>query len=31
MKPGVDSAQDIANRAFEAGLNASEHGIGLGR
>ncbi len=31
MKPGVDSAQDIANRAFEAGLNASEHGLGLGR
>ena len=31
MKPGVDSPQDIASRAFEAGLNAAEHGIGIGR
>ena len=31
MKPGVDSPQDIASRAFEAGLNAAEHGVGLGR
>lgn len=30
-KPGVDSAQDIASRAFEAGINAAEHGVGLGR
>ena len=29
-KPGVDSPQDIAARAFEAGLNAGEHGVGLG-
>ena len=31
MKPSVDSPQDIASRAFEAGLNAAEHGVGLGR
>ena len=30
MKPGVDSPHDIAARAFEAGLNAGEHGVGLG-
>lgn len=31
FKPGVDSPQDIASRAFEAGINAAEHGVGLGR
>ncbi len=31
MKPGVDSPQEIASRAFEAGINAAEHGVGLGR
>ena len=31
MKPGVDSPQDIASRAFEAGINAAEQGVGLGR
>lgn len=31
MKPGVDSPQDIASRAFEAGINAAFHGPGLGR
>lgn len=31
MKPGVDSPKDIACRAFEAGVNAAEHGVGLGR
>ena len=31
MKPGVDYPQDIASRAFDAGLNAAEHGVGLGR
>lgn len=31
MKPGVDTPQDIARRAFDAGLNAAEHGVGLGR
>lgn len=31
MKPSVDSPQDIASRAFEAGINAAEHGVGLGR
>ena len=31
MKPGVDSPQDIASRAFEAGINAADHGVGLGR
>ena len=30
MKPGVDSPHDIAARAFEAGLNAGELGVGLG-
>ena len=30
MKPGVDSPQDIAARAFDAGLNAGQHGVGLG-
>lgn len=30
-KPGVDSPQEIASRAFEAGINAAETGIGLGR
>lgn len=31
FKPGVDSPQDIASRAFDAGLNAGQHGVGLGR
>ncbi len=32
VKPGVDSPQDIAERAFDAGLNAGlHHGGGLGR
>lgn len=33
VKPGVDSPQDIAERAFEAGLNvgANSHGMGHGR
>lgn len=32
VKPGVDSPQDIAERAFDAGLNAGLHnGGGLGR
>ena len=30
VKPGVDSPQDIAERAFEAGLNAGTHGHGMG-
>ena len=30
FKAGVDSPQDLAARAFEAGLNAGEHGVGLG-
>lgn len=30
FKPGVDSPRDLAARAFEAGLNAGEHGVGLG-
>ena len=30
MKPGVDSPQDIAARAFDAGVNAAEHGVGMG-
>ena len=30
-KPGVDSPQDIASRAFEAGLNQGIHGHGMGR
>ena len=31
VKPGVDSPQDIASRAFEAGLNQGIHGPGIGR
>ena len=31
FKPGVDSPQDIASRAFDAGVNAGVHGVGLGR
>ena len=31
VKPGVDSPQDIASRAFEAGLNQGIHGHGMGR
>ena len=31
VKPGVDSPQDIASRAFEAGLNQGLHGHGMGR
>lgn len=31
FKPGVDSPQDIASRAFDAGVNAGAHGVGLGR
>ena len=31
FKPGVDSPQDIASRAFDAGVNAGMHGVGLGR
>ena len=30
FKAGVDSPQDIAARAFDAGLNAGEHGVGMG-
>ncbi len=30
VKPGVDSPQDIAERAFEAGLNAGTYGHGIG-
>lgn len=30
VKPGVDSPQDIAERAFEAGLNAGSHNHGMG-
>lgn len=30
FKRGVDSPQDLASRAFDAGLNAAEHGVGLG-
>ena len=30
FKAGVDSPQDIAARAFDAGLNAGEHGVGIG-
>ena len=30
VKPGVDSPQDIAERAFEAGLNAGAHSHGMG-
>ena len=31
FKPGVDSPQELAARAFDAGVNAAEHGVGLGR
>ena len=31
FKPGVDSPQELASRAFDAGLNAGTHGVGLGR
>ena len=31
MKPGVDTASDIACRAFDAGINAAVHGTGIGR
>lgn len=31
FKPGVDSPRDLASRAFDAGVNAAEHGVGLGR
>ena len=31
VKPGVDSPQDIASRAFEAGLNQGMYGHGIGR
>lgn len=31
VKPGVDSPQDIASRAFEAGLNQGMYGHGMGR
>ena len=31
FKPGVDSPQDIASRAFEAGLNQVIYGHGIGR
>jgi hypothetical protein len=30
FKPGVDSPQELASRAFDAGLNAGEHGVGMG-
>lgn len=30
IKPGVDSPQDIAERAFEAGLNVGTHSHGMG-
>lgn len=30
VKPGVDTPQDIAERAFEAGLNAGTYGHGMG-
>lgn len=30
FKGGVDSPQDLASRAFDAGLNAAEHRVGLG-
>lgn len=31
FKPGVDSPQELAARAFDTGVNAAEHGVGLGR
>ena len=30
FKGGVDSPQDLASRACDAGLNAGEHGVGMG-
>ena len=30
VKPGVDSPQDIAERAFDAGLHAGSHNHGMG-
>ena len=30
FKGSVDSLQDLASRAFDAGLNAGEHGVGMG-
>lgn len=30
FKGGVDSPQELAARAFDAGLNAGEHGVGMG-
>ena len=30
FKGSVDSPQDLASRAFDAGLNAEEHGVGMG-
>ena len=30
FKEGVDSPQELAARAFDAGLNAGEHGVGMG-
>ena len=30
FKGSVDSPQDLASRAFDAGLNAGEHGVGMG-
>lgn len=30
FKGGVDSPQDLASRAFDAGLNVGEHGVGMG-
>lgn len=30
FKPGVDTPQDLASRAFDAGVNAAETGVGLG-
>ena len=31
FKPGVNSPQDIAARAFDAGVNAANHGVGISR
>ena len=30
FKGSVDSPQDLASRAFDAGINAGEHGVGMG-
>lgn len=30
FKGSVDSPQDLASRAFDAGLNSGEHGVGMG-